>query len=197
MQSFIILVRPTLFFLLLVTLFLGSLIGPSPVFSKQKNISRQTPFTIVLLPDTQYYNELVDGSRRHIFDIQTQWIASHVNDLNIVLTLHVGDIVEYSTEKQLKNAKESLGYLDEVVPYIVTIGNHDILWTNFPRPHRSNRPNNRKLFHKIFPPSLYKKMPSFGGIFKNEGIENSFHFFEFGETQYMIITLEHCPNDEI
>jgi antitoxin component YwqK of YwqJK toxin-antitoxin module/predicted MPP superfamily phosphohydrolase len=180
-----------------IILFGGYFIKPLQVFSNTELDSNVAPFTIVLLPDTQFYNEHFGGSRRYIFDFQTQWIASHKNDMNIVLALHLGDIIDYGTETQLRNAKESLSYLEGIIPYIVTIGNHDILWTSFPRRHRFNKPNSRGLFHQFFPLSLYENMSSFGGVLKNDAIENSFHFFEFGKIKYMVVTLEHRPNDEV
>ena len=58
------------------------------------------PFTIILLPDTQKYKHEFRGSRSHIFESQTKWIVDHVIDKNIVLVLHLGDVVDYSNAEQ-------------------------------------------------------------------------------------------------
>src|SRR5215831_4750647 len=47
-------------------------------------------FTIVALPDTQFYSSL----NPQIFAAQTQWIANHVRDQNIKLVVGLGDIVD-------------------------------------------------------------------------------------------------------
>ena len=77
------------------------------------------PFTIILLPDTQKYKHEFRGSRSHIFESQTKWIVDHVIDKNIVLVLHLGDIVDYSNAEQWHYASKSLNILngiDLVIP---------------------------------------------------------------------------------
>ncbi len=46
-------------------------------------------FTVVVLPDTQFYSESYTG----IFDNQTQWIVNEQKNLNVVFVTHEGDIV--------------------------------------------------------------------------------------------------------
>ena len=176
--------------------FIGFLTGSTTINTNQSTSIKSDPFTIVLLPDTQKYHDLEGASRQHIFDSQTQWIVNHLNEHNIVLVLHLGDIVETAIEEQFNQAKESLSYLDGIVPYIVTMGNHDRFWAQFPRPHISNKVH-YKFFHKTFPVSFFEAMPTFGGVFKKGQIENSYHFFDLGGTEYMVITLDHRPSEKI
>ena len=177
--------------------FILFVVTPNLIYASSKSNIKTSPYTIVLLPDTQFYNELFGGSRTHIFDSQTQWIASHVNDLNIKLVLHLGDIVEHGTAPLYKNAKESLSYLDGIVPYIFTIGNHDIFWVKYPRHHHENKNNYRDFLHRAFPINVFNSRPSFGGVLKKDAIENSYHFFKFGTTEYMVITVEHRPKKHV
>ena len=85
------------------------------------------PFTIILLPDTQKYKHEDRGSRSHIFESQTKWIVDHVIDKNIVLVLHLGDIVDYSDAVQWHFASKSLNILNGIVPYVLAVGNHDVV----------------------------------------------------------------------
>ena len=55
-------------------------------------ISAVENFTVVVLPDTQYYSSFPD-----VFDNQTQWIVDNVQDLNMVFVTHEGDIIQYDT----------------------------------------------------------------------------------------------------
>jgi hypothetical protein len=57
-------------------------------------------FTIVALPDTQFYSSL----NPQIFAAQTQWIADHVVDQNIQLVVGLGDIVDCGAPAQWQSA---------------------------------------------------------------------------------------------
>ncbi len=79
-------------------------------------------FTIVALPDTQFYSSL----NPQIFAAQTQWIADHVQDQNIQLVVGLGDIVDGgSVLTQWQNADAAVRLLSGKVPYMMAIGNHD------------------------------------------------------------------------
>ena len=48
------------------------------------------PFTIVMLPDTQFYSEVYP----EIYKAMTRWIVSNREAENIVGVVHVGDVVQ-------------------------------------------------------------------------------------------------------
>src|SRR5689334_2636738 len=50
---------------------------------------QDSDFTIIALPDTQYYSE----SYPDTFTAQTQWIVDHASALNIQMVLGLGDVV--------------------------------------------------------------------------------------------------------
>ena len=81
-------------------------------------------FTIVVLPDTQYYSQLYP----EIFMAQTQWIVDHKDELNIVFVSHLGDIVQNNDrfEAEWQVADKAMSMLDDVVAYGVLPGNHDM-----------------------------------------------------------------------
>src|ERR1043165_877327 len=73
-------------------------------------------FTIVALPDTQFYSSL----NPQIFAAQTQWIANHVQDQNIKLVIGLGDIVDGGGDlTQWQNADAAVRLLDGHVPYMM------------------------------------------------------------------------------
>src|SRR6266853_3633676 len=47
-------------------------------------------FSIVLFPDTQYYN----SQNAYVFKDQANWVVSHQADLNIKMVVGLGDIVD-------------------------------------------------------------------------------------------------------
>ena len=92
-----------LFFVILTTLsVLGLMINYLPAAQSQPNAITTKyenwtfpaynleNFTIIVLPDTQYYSE----GNLHVFDNQTQWIVNNIDEMNIVFVSHLGDIVD-------------------------------------------------------------------------------------------------------
>jgi hypothetical protein len=92
-----------------------------------QNAPDPTPFTVVVLPDTQFYAQSYPAT----FDAQTQWILDHMGSNNIRFVTHVGDIVQNAASGPDRNLVEwtradaALDRLDRVVPYSVALGNHD------------------------------------------------------------------------
>ena len=144
------------------------------------------PFTLAILPDTQIYSE----SFPHIFTAQTQWIADKKDEHNIVFTLHEGDITNRNTEVQWQNASNSMGVLEGEVPYAIVMGNHDM----GPDGDSSVRDS---MFDEYFPVSRYSELPTFGGTFRSESLDNSYHLFEAGDTGWLIVALEFMPRDSV
>ena len=94
-------------------------------------------FTLIGLPDTQYYTGQVNGGTPAIFDAQTNWIAANRLARNITYVGHLGDCVENGdnngNDAEWQNANASLSVLEnpfttglpEGVPFGVSVGNHD------------------------------------------------------------------------
>ena len=105
-------------------------------------VPQNQPFTIVALPDSQYYTAEIHGSTRDIFTSQTQWIVNHKDDSNIVFVLHEGDITDGNSAPEWTNATTSISLLDGVVPYALAVGNHDGLM---------GEPRSDRAFQPVFP----------------------------------------------
>ena len=85
-----------------------------------------SPFTLVVLPDTQHYSEseeLADTARA-----QTQWVVDHQDDLNIAFTVQLGDLVASAQDAdQWGRISSAFDTLDsDAVPYSVLPGDHDL-----------------------------------------------------------------------
>ena len=95
---------------------------PTPLPTPAPSPTPVDEFTIVALPDTQFYSSL----NPQIFAAQTQWIANHVQDQNIQLVVGLGDIVDAGGDlTQWQNADAAVRLLSGKVPYMMAIGNHD------------------------------------------------------------------------
>ena len=65
-------------------------------------------FSIVVLPDTQFYSETYPA----IFAAQTQWAIDTRSTLNTVFVTHLGDIVNVDAAGEWANAKAAISLLD-------------------------------------------------------------------------------------
>ncbi len=117
-------------FFLLILLF-----SVEPVFS-------QSEFTIIGIPDTQYYTENLEGSGSgqgtgsiSTFFAQTNWIVHNRVDSSIVYAAHLGDCVQNGDqiEQEWVNASNAMAILEnsattgltDGIPFGVAVGNHD------------------------------------------------------------------------
>ena len=145
------------------------------------------PFTLAILPDTQIYTE----SYPEIFTTQTQWIVDNIEKLNIAFVLHEGDIQNANTETQWKHAYNSMSILDGKIPYAIVMGNHDM------GPGGRCEVRDSPLFNKYFPVDKYNQLPTFGGTFDSNLLDNSYHLFEKADIGWLILALEYLPRDKV
>jgi hypothetical protein len=108
----------------------------------------QADFTIIGLPDTQYYTENLQGSGEGqgtgdiaTFKAQTNWIVNNRVDSNIVYVAHLGDCVQNgdNVEDEWRRADTAMSVLEDIsglpdgIPYGIAVGNHDM--SPFSDPH--------------------------------------------------------------
>lgn len=164
---------------LLLSLFLLSGAACSQPTSRVDN----RPFTFVVLPDTQYYSKQYP----HLFMAQTEWIKTRRVRENIRFVTQIGDIVHDRGKAldQWETASRAMSVLDGVVPYGISIGNHD--YDNL-----KNR-SVATVFLRYFGPQRYKSYAWFGGASEN-GL-NSYQTFSAAGIQFVVLHLETDPPD--
>ena len=87
------------------------------------NFAADDDFTVVTLPDTQNYS----SSYPSIWTSMTSWIVDNKSALNIQFVSHEGDIVNtYNSSSEWANSVTGMNQLNGQVPYLMTVGNHDI-----------------------------------------------------------------------
>lgn len=160
----------------LLILFL-SLIYILPVFSQA--------FQLIIIPDTQWASQKWPELTRKM----TEWIVENRKKENIKYVLQVGDLVQVgSSEQEWKNIDSSFKVLDNKVPYIVAVGNHDY--------DRINPPKSTVLFNRYFPVDRFKKMKGFGGSYPEGTNTNSYHTFKAEGKKWLILSLNFSPDEK-
>jgi hypothetical protein len=167
---------------------------------------RVQPFTIVVLPDTQYYCAIREPSAerrwgrdcREYFPAQTRWIVASRDRLNTVFVVHEGDVTELDYDPEWELAAEAMGELDGVVPYALCVGNHDLGCVPrafAPRGRWKTAANRHSHFAQYFPRGKYTGEPWFGGSMDNT-LVNAYYTFAAAGMPFLIISLEFKPRDE-
>jgi len=158
-------------------------------------------FTVVVIPDTQHYVGLgCKGSRAssapvtnpHL-EAQVRWIRDHRQDQDIVFVTHVGDIVDYNRREEWAVARQHLDGLRGVVPFGLTVGNHDMKGSG-----------DARLFQEYFPAASFRPYPWYVGCYEHArddqtvsaGNVNSAQVFRGGGLDFLHLNLEcNAPDD--
>jgi Calcineurin-like phosphoesterase len=145
-------------------------------------------YTVVVLPDTQFYASTYPA----IFDAQTRWIADQRMQENIAFVVHEGDLVDSDDDAQWTAAAHSMSQLDGVVPYVVSMGNHDYGpagdgWTM----------SRSTTIDTYFPVSKFAESSWFQGTFDPQHIENNYALIDSPDGPWLVISLEFGPRDGV
>lgn len=141
-------------------------------------------WTIALLPDTQIYSQ----NRPGVFSAQTAWLRDNAQRYNIRMALHLGDIVNVNSRPEWKAARESLAIIDGHIPYAFVPGNHDY----GPSGNASTRDT---YLNDYFLFDDFSDRPNFGGAMEEGKMDNSYHFFQAGGYDWIVMCLEWGPRD--
>jgi hypothetical protein len=133
-------------------------------------------FTLVVLPDTQFYSEDDSG----IFEAQTQWIANNIGTRNIVAVAHEGDIVQNAgTADEWEVADAAFDILDPAgVPYSPGVGNHD------------GAPDGTANYNVYFGESRFSGKSWYGGHYGSDN-DNHYVLFSTSGLDFILINLEY------
>jgi len=150
-------------------------------------------FTVVLLPDTQYYSGQRNGGTQQIFYKQTDWIVENQEALNIAFVLHMGDVVQSGDSSQSQwviasramyriENPETTG-LEDGIPYTIAVGNHD-------QQPRGDPDGTTAFFNRYFGVDHFQDKSYYGGHYGNNN-DNNYELFDVGPHRFISITLEY------
>lgn len=178
-------------------------------------------FTIVAVPDTQYYTcayDAVEGPQcarsRGLYEEQMDWIADHRDDRSIRYVVSLGDCVENADQDgEYELASDAYGLLEgavgldfpEGIPYGVSVGNHDQYPVgNAGRIDHRGDVNDRdqedgtELFNETFgvdrfcPRGVCRSY--YGGHFGTNN-DNHYDLFEANGYRFVVVSVEYMSSD--
>jgi hypothetical protein len=185
---------------LLAILLVTSIIAlPSFIITMSSQTASAKPsqenFTIIVLPDTQYYSR----SHPEIFENQTEWIVQNENQMNIVFVTHLGDVVNnYNEIYQWQNADNAMSILDNKVPYGILPGNHDLEGGPSPT-YGAGAPE----YETFFPASRYEGYSYWGGSYDSDSVTssspnmNNYQLFSWDGMDFITLSLQYNPPTDV
>lgn len=152
-------------------------------------------FTIAALPDTQGYHgrgakrspdssEPVDNP---VLTSHLDWLLANREAQRIVFVTHVGDIVDYNRHEEWLVARRELDRLRGVLPFSLTVGNHDM-----------EADGNASLYQRYFPAARFEAFSWYAGTFEPDATSlqvsgnnvNSVQLFSAGGFDFVHLSLE-------
>lgn len=152
-------------------------------------------FTLVALPDTQYYSAGLFGGTPETFKSQTRWIVGQRAAANIAAVMHLGDCVENGNNggntTEWDNANAAMKLLEdplttgliEGIPYGIGVGNHD------QSPIGNPDGNSTKLYNQYFGTSRFYKRSYFGGRYGTRQ-DNHYQLVSASGLDFVLVYLE-------
>jgi hypothetical protein len=154
-----------------------------------RRIVDEDDFTVVVLPDTQYYTTEGAG-REPIFHSQTQWIVDNRAAYNIKAVIHNGDIVDKGRElyqwgvaDAAMKRLETIPGLADGLPFGVCVGNHD----QVPFATVGGTDN----FNTYFGTARFAKRPWFGGTFAAGKNDENWFTFNAGGLDFVVVNFQY------
>ncbi|MFZ1530367.1 MAG: LamG-like jellyroll fold domain-containing protein, partial [Ferruginibacter sp.] len=175
-------------------------------FYGRKKADPNAKFTIIGLPDTQFYTEEPQGQNSSggghngIFKAQTQWIADHRTDSAIAFVVQLGDCVQNGDnppgaddEIEWRRADTSFKKIEfpavpvaDGIPYGICVGNHD--------QGTIGNPDLPSVFYnQYFGETRFSGRGYYGGHMGSNN-DNHFELFSAGGIDFIHISIEYYPN---
>ena len=132
-------------------------------------------YSLCLVGDTQIEAHYDTEKFTYIYD----WIVENAKSQKIAYVIGLGDIVDKNPPEEWALVNQHVHKMDGVVPYSLVRGNHD--WI--------------PLYNEAFCTDQY--LSTCGGIFEEGHIENSWRTFRAEKTDFLLLTLEYGPRNDV
>ncbi len=167
-----------------------------------KNTSTSKKFTIVMLPDTQFYTEEPqgnhDGGNIAMFTAQTNWIAANRESMNIVYVGQLGDCVQNGDNPPVANkeiewqrAQTALSVIEspiqtglpQGIPFGICVGNHE-------QSPFGDVNGTTTYYNQYYGSSHFAGRSYYGGHYGSNN-DNHYQLFSASGIDFLVISLEY------
>lgn len=170
-------------------------------FYGRKKVNSGAKFSIIALPDTQFYTEEPQGQNsgggghNGIFKAQTQWIADHRIDSSIAFVIQLGDCVQNgdANEIEWKRADTSMKKIEnpavpitDGIPYGICVGNHD-------QGPIADPDGTTNFYNQYFGEARFIGRAYYGGHYGSNN-DNHYELFSAGGIDFINISIEYYAN---
>ena len=156
-------------------------------------LGQDEDFTIIVIPDTQFYSSSMNGGSPEIFEAQVRWIVENSDSLNVVFVTQLGDFVQNGDEvlAEWEAADAAISLLEdpittglpEGVPYGVAVGNHD-------QSPFGDADGSTRLFNRFQGVSRFDGRSYYGGHYGATN-DNHYEVFSASGMDFIILHLEY------
>ncbi len=140
-----------------------------------------TSFTLVVIPDVQYYTLGYEA----VLDDMIDWIVDEAEERDIAFAVQEGDITHENSEVEWFNAEDSLRRMDDRVPYALCVGNHDM------------SDGDTSLFNGAFSRARQALLPGFGDTMDPALMDNAWHQFTAAGVDWLVLSLTYDPPEDV
>lgn len=166
-------------------------------FYGRKKVTAPGTFTLIGLPDTQFYTEQSNGGNNSTFKAQTNWIVANKDVLNIKHVSQLGDCVQNGdnggNDIEWKRADTSMKIIEDPlttllpdgIPYSMNVGNHD-------QSPAGSATGTTTFFNQYFGTSRFASRSYWGGNYGSNA-DNSYQLFSANGIDFIVISLEYDP----
>jgi len=170
-------------------------------FGRVRTAATSNKFTIVLLPDTQYYTEEPQGNHGGniaMLNAQTTWIANNRASKNIVYVGHLGDCVQNgdnppgsNKEIEWQRAQPAMATIEspaltglpQGIPFGVCVGNHD-------QTPNGSATGTTNYYNQYFGSNHFNGRTYYGGHYASNN-DNHYQLFSAGGIDFLVLSLEY------
>ena len=172
----------------------GYNIGSEKLWLDKSEVEDATgDYTFAIIGDTQ---SLVKKHRYAMTELY-DWIVENKEEHNIQYVMGLGDVTENVTTvaDEFEFARENIYKLSGVVPFSISVGNHDKY--DFKDPEYNYIPSDRRdfMFNKTFYNETY--LNELDGWYGEGDVTCSYSAFRAGNTDWLLVNLDFGPTDEM
>ncbi|MEO8085354.1 MAG: LamG-like jellyroll fold domain-containing protein [Bacteroidota bacterium] len=159
-------------------------------------VSSNVDFTIIGLPDTQFYTSELNGATNAMYKAQMTWVKNNLVSENIVFIEGLGDCVQNGdnggnplewqrADTAMKIIEDPLTtMLPDGIPYGLNVGNHDQTPTG-------NVAGTTTFFNQYFGSARFTGRGYYGGHYSTKN-NNNYSLFTASGLDFIVINLEYA-----